>query len=166
MISVTDAARFLLSLDTEKVYFNKKVLSNNGRNFYEGNARLNKMLHLAQNIYIGKTGELLFDTPFYAYDNGGVVPEILENYPMLLATYQKQPISLEQDMRDYLQKIFYIYKDAPIEELIEIDHEDPAWIEKHQFYYLPDQCMDSLKYVEDYKQRYADINEFIEGLTV
>ena len=166
MVKVIDAARFLLSLDPERVYFNKKLYTSNGRTFYEGNARLNKMLHLAHNIYIGKTGTLLFDSPFYAFDNGGIASEVQDNYAMLLGTSKNNEHSLDEEIQIYLKKIFLIYKDAPIDELVEIDHEDPAWIEKHQYYFKEDQVMDSLKYKVDYKTRYADINECIDEMTL
>ena len=57
MIGVVDAAKYLISLDTDRAVFNKKLVERENRKFYEGNARLNKYLHLAQNIYIAKTGE-------------------------------------------------------------------------------------------------------------
>ena len=166
MVNINDAAKFLLSLDPEHDYFNKTMYSHNGRSFYKGNARLNKMLHLAQNIYIGKTGQLLFDVPFYAYDNGGVARDIQENYTMLLATALKNEVFIDEDIKDYLRKIFIIFKDTPINELVVIDHEDPAWLEKHSYYEISDLVMDSLKYVEDYRHRYADINECIEKMRV
>ena len=166
MASVICAARFLLSLDSERKYFNKKLHSGNGRKFYEENARLNKMLHLAHNIYIGKTGTPLFDTLFYAFDNGGVSPEVQDNYAMLLATSNDEEQDLNEELKVFLTKVFLIYKDAPIDELIDIDHEDPAWIDKHHYYYKADQVMDSLKYKDDYKSRYADINECIEEMII
>ena len=126
----------------------------NGSEFYEGNARLNKMLHLAQNIYIGEHREKLIDADFYAYNNGGVIPEVQENYAMLLGTRESASFSVPQNVQDYLHKIFLMLKDAPITELIAIDHEDPAWQEKHMAYYKRDQKMDSLKFADDYADRY------------
>ena len=105
-----------------------------------------------------------FDTPFYAFDNGGVSPEVQDNYAMLLATSNDEEQDLNEELKVFLTKVFLIYKDAPIDELIDIDHEDPAWIDKHHYYYKADQVMDSLKYKDDYKSRYADINECIEEM--
>ena len=56
MIKGMDAAKFLLNLDDSRKIFNKELRTQNGRTFYEGNARLNKYMHLAQNIYIAKYG--------------------------------------------------------------------------------------------------------------
>ena len=164
MIDKMSAAHFLLSLDPNRDYFNTNAIKMNERVFWEGNARLNKMLHLAQNIYIGKYGEPLIDADFLAYDNGGVIPEIQENYRMLLATNTQEEIHLDSDAKAYLAIIFDIFKDAPVEELIEIDHEDPAWQEKHQYYNKLDQVMDPMSFVDDYRVRYADINELIDEM--
>ena len=51
----TDIAKFFLSLDKDHTIFTKDLVDRNDRTFYEGNARLNKYMHLAQNIYIAKT---------------------------------------------------------------------------------------------------------------
>jgi len=164
MINEKDAAQYILSLDTEGKYFNHDTITLNGRSFYIGNARLNKILHLAQNAYIGKTGKLLFPSPFYAYDNGGVVLTVQESYIMLLALKDRWISNIAENIKIYLRKMFTILKDVPIEELIEIDHEDPAWEEKHHHYYKEDQVMEPLKYVKDYEERYQDINYYMDNL--
>lgn len=68
MLRGIDVARYFLSLDKEHKLFGRALRNQNGRNFYEGNARLNKYLHLAQNIYIAKYGTPMMDSVFYAYD--------------------------------------------------------------------------------------------------
>ena len=166
MVHAVDAARYIISLDTERLYFTKKLIKLNNHEFYEGNARLNKILHLAQNIYIGRTGSKLIDADFYAYDNGGVIPEIQENYAFLLATNDTVQTDMDKTTEVFLKKVFIMLKDAPIEELIDIDHEDPAWKEKHMFYKKSDQKMNSLEYAEDYKDRYEAANFYIDKLEV
>ena len=167
MIDAVNAARYLISLDPDFQYFNKKVITLNGRTFYEGNARLNKMLHLAQNTYIGRNFKKIIDTDFYAYDNGAVVLDVQENYAFLLGTAQKvPPTTIPQEVAVFLKKIFNMLKDAPIEELIEIDHEDPAWREKHCSPYKSDLKMDSMKFLEDYKDRYAAANFYLDNVVV
>ena len=128
------------------------------------NARLNKILHLAQNMYIGKTAEKLIDADFYAYDNGGVLPEVQENYAFLLGTETRFGCCIDHVAATFLYKVFLMLRDAPIKKLIEIDHEDPAWLEKHTFFYKPDQIMDSMKYVEDYRDRYEAANFFLDRM--
>ena len=132
MVAAVDAARYLISLDPERKYFNYRLISFNNREFYEGNARLNKILHLAQNMYIGKTAEKLIDADFYAYDNGGVLPEVQENYAFLLGTETRFGCCIDHVAATFLYKVFLMLRDAPIKKLIEIDHEDPAWLEKEE----------------------------------
>ena len=48
MLRGVDVAKYFISLDTEHILFNKTLRTQNGRTFYEGNARLNKYMHLAQ----------------------------------------------------------------------------------------------------------------------
>ena len=166
MVKAIDAARFLISLDPQRQYFNTHLICLNNREFYEGNARLNKILHLAQNMYIGKTAEKLIDTDFYAYDNGGVIREIQENYAFLLGTQPETMYPIDSIAATFLHKVYLMLKDAPIRDLIEIDHEDPAWLEKHAFYYKPDQIMDSLKYTKDYQDRYEAANFYLDRMVL
>jgi len=86
MLNQYDVVNFFFSLDPKRELFNQKLITRNGATFYEGNARLNKYLHLAQNIYLAMTGELLIDTSFYAYSNGAVVPAIQRDYRILSAS--------------------------------------------------------------------------------
>ena len=57
-MTARDLANYFLSLDPDRQYFNQNLIVRNGSTFYEGNARLNKYMHLAQNIYIAMTGNL------------------------------------------------------------------------------------------------------------
>ena len=167
MVNGRDAARYIISLDKDKKYFTKKLIKMNGRELYEGNARLNKILHMAQNIYIGRCGSKLIDADFYAYDNGGVIPDIQENYAFLISTNTVSEYHVEESDRQFLHKVFVMLKDAPIDELIEIDHEDSAWEEKHMYHNRKiDQKMDSLAYVDDYKDRYEAANFYIDRMTI
>ena len=84
MLRAVDIAKYFINKDSDKTLFNKNTICKNGRTFYEGNARLNKFLHLAQNIYFAKHNKLLMDTSFYAYDNGAVIPDIQEHYGALI----------------------------------------------------------------------------------
>lgn len=167
MVDARDAARYIISLDINKEYFTKRLIKLNGREFYEGNARLNKILHMAQNIYIGREGNKLINADFYAYDNGGVIPDIQENYAFLIATNANTEFHVDEEDQIFLHKVFVMLKDAPIEELIEIDHEDPAWEEKHMFHIRKkDQIMNSLSYADDYRDRYEAANFYIDRMEI
>lgn len=159
MIDSIQAARFLISLDSHQVYFNNC-------DFYEGNARLNKMLHFANNMYIGKHNEALIRDPFYAYNNGGVIPKVQENYSMLLGTRNKVPVNIDDSIRSFLKKVYIMLKDAPLQELIDIDNEDPAWKEKRVYYYKEDQKMDSMKYADVYRDMYEAANFYLDKMVL
>ena len=149
-----DIARYLLSKDPGRNLFNKNLIQKNGRTFYEGNARLNKYLHIAQNLHIAKTGEPLFSEDLLAYDNGAVATDVQENYSILYSR-QDSPV-LQADVAEFLDRIFVFLKDATVDELIEISHEDEAWEEKSGFHSKEQQKMNSMSYVEKYKEQYQD----------
>lgn len=158
MIKGEVAARYLLSLDQNGRYFSKdSLISRNGRKFYEGNARMNKILHLAQNIYYAKNGFLLISDDFYAFDNGAVLLDVREGYSRLLTEGKVDCDIIPEDDRRFLSVIFDIFKDVPIDELIDLDHEDPAWQERRTFFYTKDEKMNTRDYLEDYQKRYGDI---------
>jgi len=79
MYRARDIANYFLQLDQSGKMFNTSdLMEANSRRFWTGNARLNKYLHLAQNIYFVKYGQHLFRDNLYAYDNGGVVTDVHE----------------------------------------------------------------------------------------
>lgn len=156
MLRGIDAALYILSLDKEHKLFDKNLRVQNGRKFYEGNARLNKYLHLAQNIYIAKYGKPLMDSVFYAYDNGAVDPKVQENYAVLLERTNKD-ITIGETEKKYLDTIYQVFRNATLDELIELSHEDSEWVKKHRYYQKDDQKMDSMAYKEEYAEQYADM---------
>ena len=166
MAKVNDIATFLMQLDVDGAFASTKLIDSNGRKFYEGRARLNKYLHLAQNIYYAKTSKLLFDEPLYAFDNGGVVEAVRENYEMLLKNKDTRSVSLPEDIKEFLKKIFEVLRNADIYKLMELSHEDPEWIAKHSFYSKQDQIMDTKSRLEEYKEQYADIIQLMDGMSV
>lgn len=164
MLRGIDVARYILSLDKDQKLFNKQLRVQNGRTFYEGNARLNKYLHLAQNIYIAKYGKLLMDSVFYAYDNGAVDPNVQEKYSVLLSQRDTVPHIPSEDA-DYLKKIFKVFQNATLDELIDLSHEDSEWIDKHGYYKKEDQRMDSISRKDEYAEQYADIIKVMERMS-
>ncbi len=166
MASAKEIAIYFMQLDESGMFSDTTLLESNGRTFYLGRARLNKYLHLAQNIYYAKTSELLFQEPLYAYDNGGVVEDVRENYELLLKVKDKKEVCLSDGIKEFLIKLFIVLKNADINKLIELSHEDPEWIAKHVFYRKQDQIMDTLGRLNDYKEQYADIIRIMDGMTV
>lgn len=162
MTKAVDIANYFLNKDPERKYFNKKLTEKNGRLFYDGNARLNKYLHISQNLYIAKTGEPLFADVLFAYDNGAVVANVQENYAILLTKHEK-PV-LPNEVMEFLDKVFILLEDATLDELIEISHEDEAWEEKHSFHYKEQQKMNSMAYADQYRVKYHDALRLMEEL--
>ena len=162
MIRARDVAKYFLIKDKDHRLFSKNLVEKNGRKFYEGNARLNKYLHMAQNLYIAKMGEKLFEDDLYAYDNGAVVTDVQENFAILLSR-ESEP-QLEESIRDFLDRVYLILENASLDELIELSHEDAEWESKHLFYSKREQKMNSLARIDEYKEQYGDVLKVMERL--
>lgn len=119
-------------------------------------------MHLAQNVYIAKTKQKLFEEELYAYANGGVILEIQKNYSSLWNN-RHIPI-LPVETANFLDKIYYILENAPLDELIEISHEDTEWESKHIGHTKEEQRMDTLSHVAEYQSQYADVIELMEHI--
>lgn len=159
MISAKLVAKYFLSKDPNRNLFNRNVVSYNDRNFYEGNARINKYLFLSQVVYLAKNNKRLFADDFHAYDNGPVVEEIMKSYPVLKADENFDDIS-EYD-KEFLNKIYYALENATYEELIEITHEDPEWMSLQSLTYNAP-IMDLEKHIDEYKKRYKGLIEALD----
>lgn len=164
MISARDAALYLMSLDNLGNYFNKDIIQLGIYSPYEGNVRLNKIIHLANNMYYARTEEPLIEDDFYAYVNGAVALDVQENYAYLLAKKNELSYNIGTFEKEFLKKVFDILKDTPIERLVEIDHEDPAWIEKSVYPLKLQQKMEQAKYLECYKDMYEAANFVIDRM--
>lgn len=158
MLNALNVARYFLFLDTDEQVFTGNLVSRNGKTFYDGNARLNKYLHIAQNLYIAKTGCKLFVEDLYAFDNGGVVPVVREKYTSLCRMKRTMP-DIPDEYKEFLTKIYRVLKNAPLEELIEISHEDNEWRERNP--HRENQRMNSLLRVDEYREQYADMLKII-----
>lgn len=164
MLNAIEVAEYFLSKDPSRTLFNKNLVEKNGRKFYEGNARLNKYLHLTQNVYIAKTKEKLFEDDLYAYANGAVALQVQENYSILFNRVTTR--NIPREICDFLDKIFIILKNAPLDELIEISHEDSEWQEKYSGYSKESQRMNSLAHALEYQSQYADVIQMMEHMNI
>lgn len=156
-LNAKDVARFFISLDEDRRYFNKELIRVNGHSSYEGNIRLNKLVHLAHNIYGAMKESLLVNAEFYAYANGAVVLEIQREYRHLLEEERVFHAPFSEDVCFFLKFIYEEFKDVPIKELIRFDHEDPEWKQKKPTAENPRQKMDSALYMDVYKKMYHDV---------
>lgn len=103
-------------------------------------------LRMAQNVY-AKTGEMLFSVDLYACDNGAVASEVQEKYAIPLTKAVKS--ELPEGIVDFTDKLCAMLKDVPLDELIEISHEDSEWVKKRTGYFKREQRMDSLMHAEE-----------------
>lgn len=167
MASAKDVATYFLQLDTDNTLFsNDEFITRNGRSFVQSSGRLNKYLHLAQNIYFAKTSELLFPEKLYAFDNGGVVEEIRTKFFHIRQQKQNVVVNLSDEIKVFLKKLYIILKNADIDELIKLSHQDPEWIRKNRYFAKKDQIMETEKHLQEYKEQYADVLQLMESMAV
>ena len=156
MIYDTDAAKYFINKDNEHQLFNTDITQRNGRLCCDGDIRLNKFLHLAYSIYYAKTGRVLMDTTFYACDDGAAIPKIQECYFKLVreAPYN---IKFDNETTMFLDKFYRAFKNASVDELIELSREDIEWKEKYLYFDTESQKMDMAAHLDEYRQQYTDI---------
>lgn len=162
MEKVRNVALYLLSLDTDNKIFTKNLVTKNKRNCYDGNVRLNKYLHICQMVYMAMNNEKLFDEEMYAYDNGVIIEEVMQNYAILLSR-KNEAVDLKDDTKNFLSKMFNILYEAPLEDLIKISHQDKEWIDKSKFYRKEDQKIDPYSQIENYKKMCANFIYLMEN---
>ena len=154
MISASLVAKYYLSKDPKRILFNNNVVIKNGRKSYEGNVRLNKYLFLSQVVYLAKYEKKLFEDNFVAYDNGPVIKEIINEYPLISS--RNENVEISDEIKEFLDKIYASLINASYDELIEITHEDPEWIRlSKDTYNAP--IMNLEKNIDEYKQRYKGL---------
>lgn len=155
IMKVKDIARYFLSKDKENKLFTKELINLSGKDYYEGNVRLNKYLYFAQTVHLAKYGSLLFENNIIAYDNGPVIKEVMNDYSAILAT-KNNKISLDEKTKVFLDKIYTALEKATCDELVDISHEDTAWKElSYETEKAP--VIDVLKYREKYARQYKGL---------
>ena len=159
MLTAKQVAEYFLSKDPERKLFNYNVVLYNDRKFYEGNARINKYLFLAQVVHLAKYNSKLFSDDFVAYDNGPVVESIMNSYGRLSGHHDGT--NIDELEKNFLDKIYLSLENATYEELIEITHEDPEWqILSKDTYNAP--VMNLEKNIAEYKKRYKGLIEALK----
>lgn len=99
------------------------------------NLQLQKILYLAQMIYMGRSGgERLVDTGFEAWDYGPVSPEVYHKVRMFGARsiedvfFHARPFSDEDPRRETLEEACNVLLPMSAGKLVEITHwKDGAW---------------------------------------
>ena len=116
MLNAEIVAKYFLAKDPNRILFNNNVVLKNNHKFYEGNARLNKYLFLAQVVYLAKYETKLISDNFVAYANGPVIESIILSYPLMVS--QKETVKIPSQIKIFLDKIYDSLKNATYEELI------------------------------------------------
>lgn len=160
MEKVENIAKYVLYLDKNNEVFINKLITLKGRDCYEGNVRLNKYLHIIQMVYYAMTDTKLFDEDMYAFNNGIVVDSVMNNYKYLMSKKNSYDIS-DGSIKEYIEKMYNILKYAPLEDLIEISHQDEEWKKKHNYYNKKDQLIDVEGQKDNYKNMCADFIEML-----
>ncbi|MCI9434087.1 MAG: SocA family protein [Bacilli bacterium] len=160
MINAELVAKYFLNKDDDRKIFNKNFTNIRGKDCYEGNVKLNKYLHISQLLYFTKYDKKLFKDDLYAYHNGAIVKDVQSRFSTLYSEHDD--VQLEDSrIKCFLDKIYDCFKNATIDDLIEISHEDPAWLEQEEKIYS-NAKMNLEKYKRQYKQQYKDILEAMD----
>lgn len=165
MECVYDVARYILSKDPNcQMFPQDTIMTRNGLSMYKGNNRLNKYLHIMQNLYLAKYGTKLFKENLYAYVNGGIVKEIEHDFKLLRK--EKNPtFTLQDSSKSFIDKVCVLLENADEDSLIEISHQDPEWKKKrHDSYDHESQKMNSEEYVDIYREKYEDALKIIDRI--
>ena len=160
MLKAKVVAEYFLSKDPTRKLFNENIINYNGRTSYEGNIRLNKYLFLSQVVYLAKYDKKLISDDFVAYDNGPVVESVVKSFGRIVKS--NNAVDINENDKDFLNKIYFSLENATYEELIEITHEDPEWLAlSNNTYNAP--VMNIEKNIDEYKKRYKGL---IEALNI
>ena len=160
MLKAKVVAEYFLSKDPTRKIFNENIINYNGRTSYEGNIRLNKYLFLSQVVYLAKYDKKLISDDFVAYDNGPVVESVVKSFGRIVKS--NNAVDINENDKEFLDKIYFSLENATYEELIEITHEDPEWLAlSNNTYNAP--VMNIEKNIDEYKKRYKGL---IEALNI
>jgi uncharacterized phage-associated protein len=168
MTDAKDIAKYFLKRDAANEIFTSESILRRGVSFTAGSARVNKYLHIAQNMWIAKTGKLLFSQPLLAFDNGAVVDDVRMNYNSCVKNALFFDATFPVEVCDFLDRIYTMLKNATIDELINLSHQDGEWFAKNKSGQRTkkEQEMDSISMKDKYKEQYADALVILERIAV
>lgn len=129
-ISALEVAKYLLSLDPQRQYFTlERITRQEGWEDLprKGNFRLNKMLHMCQIFHCVKYGKPLFKERMEAFEHGAIVYKVHENFKELYNSLREFVIDLISEKKEFIEKIYYYFKEFDDLILRNFSHDDPAW---------------------------------------
>lgn len=123
-------AKYLLSLDPEREYFdnkkikNKIILSTTIRGIF----RLNQILYLLQILYYLKYKKMLFEDNLYAWENGVVVYSVYTHFWTLYHNMNGKDIKdiEDKETKEFIDEYFKYLRNIPDDALQEFSYFDPA----------------------------------------
>ena len=123
-------AKYLLSLDEEREYFDNKKIENEITLAVaiRGNFRLNQMLYLLQVFYYLKHKQKLFKDNLYAWEHGVIVYSVYTHFWSLYHNINGKEIEdiKDQETKDFIAECFNRLKNIPDRVLQEFSYNDPA----------------------------------------
>ena len=166
MVNAVDIAMYFIKKDADAEIFTSETIKRGKNILAVGNAKINKFLHISQNMWIARTGKLLFPQCLYAFDNGAVVEEVRLNYNILVKNSSQRNIEIPSDVAIFLDKIYIMLRNATIDELIDLSHQDNEWLSKNKYSAKHEQAMDSLSRKDEYKEQYADALVILDRIKI
>ncbi|PKM80288.1 MAG: hypothetical protein CVU89_14445 [Firmicutes bacterium HGW-Firmicutes-14] len=105
----------------------------NPRNKYDGNMKIQKLLYFAQLIHLALYGDVLFDDPILAYENGSVVEHVRQRYKNdnseFVAEAKNANIVLTDEEQNTLILTAEIFGKLSASELSDLNHLHRGWRE-------------------------------------
>lgn len=128
------------------------------RNSRDGNMRLQKMLYFSQLIHLARTGEVLFEDPIFAFQNGSVIEDVRlaykENFAVLIEESYSLNLQFSSEQEKTVQTAEALFCDLRAKELSELNHLHHSWkkaFEKSCVHGSPQKILSTIS-VDDIKQ--------------
>lgn len=105
------------------------------RNTFDGNMKLQKLLYFSQLIHFANTGEVLFDEPILAFENGSVVECVRKKYrdahSEFIMEANENELSLKSEQIETLKTTAEIFGYLKASELSNLNHLHESWREAY-----------------------------------
>lgn len=153
-----EIAKYFVGKDQERKIFN------NARCGYDvpgqpyiGSLKLNFLIYMVQNMFLAKNESTFFEDTEYAYTNGVVFENVRRNYLKIIRKREEySELTFGEGLNSLLDWVYAVFANANIGYCIQVMQQDRAWQEANSTF---DQIMNPMRYIEDYKDRYASYLE-------
>lgn len=122
------------AMDAAKWFIQKNL--DNPRNTFDGNMKLQKLLYFAQLIHLANHGEVLFEEPILAFENGSVVEQVRLTYRdeqrgLMNDAIQTQ-FEFDPEQFETLELTEEIFGGLSARELSDINHMHQGWKDAYE----------------------------------